>query len=81
MFQGKVDEDNLKQSSAVVNAQVADSLGQLLEDLNMTDDKKDHKHTTDEETEDCTLQTEMEELGLPVAFGKQKKREGAKKKR
>lgn len=75
VFQGKVDEDNLKQSSSVVNAQVADSLGQLLEDLNMANDEQKHTHpTSDEETEDYTLQTEMEmsSMGLPIAFGKQR---------
>lgn len=75
VFQGKVDEDHLKHSSSVVNSQIADSLGQLLEDLNMADDGNPiRKASDDEETEDYTVQTEIEEMsamGLPITFGKQ----------
>lgn len=85
VFQGKVDEDNLKQSSSVVNSQVADSLGQLLDDLNMVEENEYVKEytTDDEETEDPTLQTEIEmtKLGLPVSFGKQKTKIEKKRKR
>lgn len=82
VFQGKVDEQNLRQTSSVFNTQIADSLGQLLEDLNMTEECADNQsqHSTDEETEDNTLQTEMEDLGLPVSFGKQKRNSETKKK-
>lgn len=80
VFQGKVDEDNLRQSFSIVNAQVADSLGQLLEDLNMTEqvaekDNQSQNISDGEETEDNTLQTEMDEMcamGLPMAFGRQR---------
>lgn len=78
VFQGKVDEDNLKHSSSIVNSQIVDSLEQLLDDLNMADNGEKvnrERHTSEEETEDYTLQTEMDEMsamGLPVAFGKQR---------
>lgn len=70
-----MNEDNLKHSSSIVNAQIADSLGQLLENLNMADgiEGSQNNQTSDEETEDYTLQTEMEEMsamGLPMAFGR-----------
>lgn len=78
VFQGKVDEDKLKHSKSVVNA---DSLGQLLEDLNMADgsiviDNQVGHPSDDEETEDYTLQTEVDEMsamGLPVSFGRRGK--------
>lgn len=85
MFQGKVDQDNLKQSSSVVNSQVADSLGQLLEDLNMENEYESVKEQTpNEETDDPTVLAEYEEmdsLGLPINFGSSQKKRRAQKRR
>lgn len=74
VFQGKVDEEKLKQKNSKVNSHVIDSLGQLLTDLNMAEQLEEAvEDSTGEETEENTVQSEMVEmaaLGLPISFGR-----------